>query len=43
MENRGINCGRSLAFKEMREMNSSWRAVLHLGRKLVVLRRLMWN
>lgn len=35
MENRGTSCGRSLAFKEMREMNSCWRSVLHLGRKIV--------
>ena len=35
MEKRGICGGRSLAFKEMREMNSEWRSVLHLGRRLV--------
>lgn len=34
MEKRGMCVGRSLAFKEMRDMNSGWRAVLHLGRRL---------
>ena len=27
--------GRSLAFKEMRDMNSAWRSVLHLGKKII--------
>ena len=35
MDKCSISGGRCLAFKEMREMNSEWRSVLHLGRKLV--------